>query len=31
MINNTRVVCNPYGYYDDTVNRDFDKNLVIEI
>lgn len=31
MINNTRVVCNPYGYYNNAVNHDFNKDLVIEI
>jgi Icc-related predicted phosphoesterase len=31
MINNTRVVCNPYGYHNYQTNGGFDPNLVIEI
>lgn len=31
MINNTRVVCNPYGYWGKSVNRDFNPNLIIEV
>ena len=31
IINNTRVVCNPYGYWGDSINPDFDDNLIIEI
>lgn len=30
-INETRVVCNPYGYWNDTVNRGFDSKLILEI
>lgn len=31
MINNTRVICNPYGYSYHKTNPNFDKNLIIEI
>jgi predicted phosphohydrolase len=31
LINETRVVCNPDGYYDLEVNKDFDRNLIIEL
>jgi len=31
MINETRVVCNPYGYYNYATNSGFDKDLIIEI
>jgi hypothetical protein len=31
VINETRVVCNPFGYYQDTENGGFDKDLIIEI
>lgn len=31
MINNTRVVCNPYGYKGHELNPNFDKNLVVEV
>lgn len=31
MINETRVVCNPYGYYNYSTNPEFDSNLIIEI
>jgi predicted phosphodiesterase len=31
MINNTRVVCNPYGYWGHATNPGFDRNLIIEV
>lgn len=31
IINETRVVCNPYGYYGHSTNPGFDSKLVIEI
>jgi hypothetical protein len=31
MINETRVVCNPYGYHEYEANSGFDQNLIIEI
>ena len=31
MINETRVVCNPYGYHGVGLNRSYDKNLTVEI
>lgn len=31
MINNTRVVCNPYGYHNYHTNGRFDKDLILEI
>lgn len=31
MINNTRVICNPFGYFDEGENAGFNKNLIIEI
>jgi hypothetical protein len=31
MINNTRVVCNPYGYLGYSTNPTFDKDLILEI
>lgn len=31
MINETRVVCNPYGYWGDSTNKDFDKNIILEV
>jgi Calcineurin-like phosphoesterase len=31
MINNTRVVCNPYGYWGHGTNRGFDRMLILEI
>jgi len=31
MINNTRVVCNPYGYCGYDTNKEFNRNLIIEI
>lgn len=31
FIGSTRVVCNPYGYHNYSVNEDFDKNICIEI
>ena len=31
MINNTRVICNPYGYWGHATNRGFDRKLIIEI
>jgi Icc-related predicted phosphoesterase len=31
LINETRVVCNPYGYYGESTNRGFDPKLVLEI
>lgn len=31
MINEIRVVCNPYGYHPDDLNRNFDKNLILEV
>ena len=30
-INETRVICNPYGYWGHSTNADFDSKLVIEI
>lgn len=30
-IENTRVVCNPHGYYSREINKSFDKNFTIEI
>lgn len=31
MIGDTRVVCNPRGYYPDQVNPDFDPQLILEL
>ncbi len=31
MINNTRVVCNPYGYHGYSLNRTFNKDLILEV
>lgn len=31
MINNTRVVCNPYGYWGHATNRNFNDRILIEI
>lgn len=31
MINDTRVICNPYGYWGEATNADFDRNLIIDI
>jgi Icc-related predicted phosphoesterase len=31
IINETRVVCNPFGYYENGENGGFDKDLIIEI
>ena len=31
MINETRVICNPYGYWGDATNPDFDRMLVVEV
>ncbi len=31
MINNTRVVCNPYGYWNEATNGGFDPEIVIEV
>jgi len=31
MINDIRVVCNPFGYYPDELNPNFDKNLILEL
>lgn len=31
MINNTRVICNPYGYQGYALNENFDKDLIIEV
>jgi hypothetical protein len=31
LINNTRVICNPYGYWGEAVNTHFDRELIIEI
>jgi len=31
MINETRVVCNPYGYWSKSTNRDFDAELILEV
>jgi len=31
MINNTRVICNPYGYWGYSTNADFDRSLIVEI
>jgi hypothetical protein len=30
-INETRVVCNPYGYWGDSTNRGFDSEMILEI
>ena len=30
-INNTRVVCNPYGYWGHDVNREFERGLILEV
>lgn len=30
MFHNTRILCNPYGYFDDK-NKDFNPNLIVEI
>lgn len=31
MINNTRVVCNPYGYWGEATNPGFDREMIIEV
>ena len=31
MINETRVVCNPYGYHNYRTNGRFNKNLILEV
>lgn len=31
MINETRVVCNPYGYWGESINKGFDREIVIEV
>ncbi len=31
MIHDTRVICNPYGYYNHQVNKEFNKSLIIEV
>lgn len=31
MINETRVICNPYGYWGEAVNRGFDRFQVVEV
>ena len=31
MINNTRVVCNPYGYWGYDTNPDFDREIILEV
>jgi predicted phosphodiesterase len=31
MINETRVVCNPYGYWGHEVNKEFNRNIVLEV
>lgn len=31
MINETRVICNPFGYYEYDTNRDFKPDLLIEV
>lgn len=31
MINETRVVCNPFGYKDHDTNPNFDKNILLEV
>jgi hypothetical protein len=31
MINETRVICNPYGYWGYDTNRNFDRKLIVEI
>jgi len=31
MINETRVVCNPYGYWGYDANRDFDRAFILEV
>jgi len=30
-INNTRVVCNPYGYWGESTNPNFDRALILEV
>lgn len=31
MINNTRVVCNPYGYWGHSVNGNFNRQIILEV
>lgn len=31
MINETRVVCNPYGYWSYAENKDFDRDIILEV
>jgi predicted phosphodiesterase len=31
MVNNTRVVCNPYGYWGHATNPNFDRALILEV
>jgi len=31
LINETRVVCNPYGYHEYETNGDFNRNLILEV
>jgi predicted phosphodiesterase len=31
MINETRVICNPYGYWGYDTNKDFDRELIVEV
>ena len=31
VINETRVVCNPYGYWGYDTNKEFDRNLILEV
>jgi hypothetical protein len=31
MINETRVVCNPYGYWGEATNKNFNSDLILEI
>jgi hypothetical protein len=31
MINNTRVICNPFGYWGEQINSDFDPEIIVEV
>lgn len=31
MVNETRIVCNPHGYFGHEVNPNFDKNILLEV
>lgn len=31
MINETRVICNPYGYWGHATNKEFDRALIVEV